>query len=85
MTGKEKLKLGLGLAASAGAGALASQILVPKVADMRGGRIMKILGFFGAIAVAGIAADAAGKQAEEMVETYSEVPGLIREIKNLRK
>ena len=37
MTGKEKLKLGLGLAASIGAGAVASEYLMPKAMNVRGG------------------------------------------------
>lgn len=85
MTGKDKLKIGLGLAAAIGAGGLANQILLPKVFDMRGGRIIKILGVLGVVAVAGAIGDIASKQTEEMVETFSEVPGLIREIKELKK
>lgn len=85
MTGKEKLKLGLGLAASIGAGAIASEYLMPKAMNVRGGWIMKSLGFLGVVALTGVVADAANKQTEELVETFSEVPGLVREIKELNK
>ena len=85
MTGKEKLKLGLGLGAAIGAGAVVNEMLMPKAMELRGGWIMKILGFLGVTALTGIAIDAANKQTEELVETFSGVPAMVREIKELSK
>lgn len=82
MTKQEKIKMGVGLAASIGAGALANQMLMPSAVDIKGGKIMKILAVLGVIAVAGVVGDAAGKQAGEMVDSFVELPGLIRGLKS---
>lgn len=81
MTRQEKIKMGLGLAASVGAGAIASTVLSPVVAEVKGGWILRILTIFGAGALAGAAADAAMTQTDKTVDTYYELAGMIKKAK----
>lgn len=81
MTKQEKIKMGVGLAASIGAGAVVNRLLIPSTNDVKGGKVMRILAFIGSFALAGAAADIAGKHMEKTIDSIYELPGLIKELK----